>query len=127
MESITNVASVSSLRRKRARADRIKRRLAVRFTCDGTDAFRSGYTTNVSETGLFVRTHRPPKLGSVVALSLVVRGGRHINVQVVVARLEVPPPQFRSFVASGFGAKFVNGALSMTELELSAPALERQG
>lgn len=113
-------------RTKRPRAERIKRRLAVRFTCTGTETqLRSGYTTDISESGLFVHTLRPPALGTQISIGLVLRGGQEIKVRAVVARLVVPPPQFARLIQSGFGARFAGGGLSLTELELSAPALER--
>ena len=116
----------TNTRQRMDRAARIKRRLAVRFTHAASTMQYSGYTTDISETGVFIQTLRPPRLGTELDLGLVLRGGREVRVRAVVARLVVPPPQFQRMLPSGFGARFLVAGLSLSELEHSAPALERQ-
>lgn len=102
---------------RRARAVRVKRRLAVHFVDTVTKAARrGGYTVDISETGVFVQTQRPPTPGTAIELQVMLKSGRELVIYAVVARLVVPPRQFVHALPSGFGARFTSAVPALAEL-----------
>lgn len=119
-----DVAVMQGRPRTSTRAPRFRRRLAVRFRCEG--ASRPGFTLNVSQSGALIVTQRPPPLGSVVDLEIVLRDGCRSRVRALVARLELPPAPLRRLVPSHVGMHFLDEVPSFASLTESRPALERR-
>ena len=91
----------------------------------GDGASRHGFTLNVSTTGALVVMQRPPTLGSVVDLEIVLRDGCRSQVRAVVARLDVPPVALRRMVPSHVGVHFLDEVPSLVTIQQSRPAVER--
>lgn len=69
-----------------SRRKRYKKRLQVRFWRDGEEHFHSGYTTNVSMTGMFVATNTPVKPNERVKVEIIDEdGSRFLHGEVVHA------------------------------------------
>lgn len=69
-----------------SRRKRYKKRLQVRFWRDGDDHPHSGYTTNVSMTGMFVATNTPVRPNERVKVEIIDEdGSRYVHGEVVHA------------------------------------------
>ena len=98
---------------------RTLRRVQVRFSIDGDEKVRHGFTKNLSLSGALVTTGEPPRRGSVVRMELV---GKE-RTSVVYARVvhaHRMPPELRRFAESAMGVHFMQTA------ELVAPFLPEE-
>lgn len=84
-------------------APRKKKRLIVDF--DTTQARTTGFTHDVSRSGLFVRTIRIPKIGKMLKAILHLPDGKQLPVEGMVVRSYRVPATLRSLVPSGFGLR----------------------
>lgn len=65
----------------------------------------TGFTHDISPTGIFIRTTHIPDNGELVTLELLVRSGWKLRLRGTVVRSFRVPPNLRRFVASGFGVR----------------------
>lgn len=72
---------------------------------DTTDAKTTGFTHDLSRSGLFVRTIRIPKIGKILKAILHLPDGKHLPVEGMVVRSYRAPGTLRSLVPSGFGLR----------------------
>jgi hypothetical protein len=63
---------------------RLKRRLLVQFTHDGAD--RTGFTRDISHTGLFIKSVSIPPIGQPLTVTVTLPDGRHIALPGKVVR-----------------------------------------
>jgi hypothetical protein len=95
---------------------RIKRRLIVKF--GEKDLSQSGFTADVSATGLFIVAASIPKLDTRLHLQLFVEAERYLLFEGEVRRHKLVPPELRTLERSGFGVhlltprEVLNSALS---------------
>jgi hypothetical protein len=82
---------------------RRKCRYLVEWQKDG--AVCTGFTHDISPTGIFVRTTFIPDNGESVTLRLLVRDGRKVRLRGTVVRSYRVPANLRRYVASGFGVR----------------------
>lgn len=87
------------MRQKRS-FERKKRRLLVEFTIDGTHY--SGFTNDVSPTGIFVRSSRLPDLDQALAVTLHLPEGKHLVLRGKVVRSIRVPATLSRVIPSGF-------------------------
>jgi Tfp pilus assembly protein PilZ len=99
---------------EKRRHRRHARRLKVRFGV--TDLEQSGFTGDVSATGLFVVTGAQPKIGSRIHVEVTLMDQQKLYLEAVVARLTVVAPELRQIMKGGFGARFLTGAELMGEM-----------
>jgi Tfp pilus assembly protein PilZ len=99
----------------RRRARRIARRLKVSFTDLSSGEHYVGYSTNISETGLFLASSHLLKVGSRVRLE-VASADRTIVLEGAVARLSRVPAQLRSLQNVGMGICFIQVAELVKEV-----------
>jgi Tfp pilus assembly protein PilZ len=95
---------------------RTLRRVQVRFSIDGEEKVRHGFTKNLSLTGALVTTADPPRRGSVVRMEMVGKERTSIVYGRVVHAHRMPP-ELRRFAESAMGVHFLQTA------ELIAPFL----
>lgn len=79
---------------------RKKRRFLVEFHLQGSNC--TGFTYDMSPTGIFVRSIRLPKPGSYVTANLHLSAGRRISVRGRVVRSHRVPAELARLVPSGF-------------------------
>ena len=84
--------------------DRTKRRVLVRFGDDVSS--RTGFTRNVSETGIFVQTNQVSRPGSMIHVELEFPEGR-FEMWARVAWAKKVPPQLAHILDCGMGLQFV--------------------
>jgi hypothetical protein len=96
---------------------RIKRRLLVQFHHDGAD--RTGFSRDLSHTGLFIKSTSIPQIGESLSLKVTLPDGRHIVLPGKVVRgvrasglLGVDTGGF-SFQLSGYVEAYVNYVMSL--------------
>ena len=65
----------------------------------------TGFTLDISPTGLFVRTTYIPENGESVTIHLLVRAGKKLRLRGTVVRSYRVPASLRHYVASGFGIR----------------------
>lgn len=94
------------------------RRLKVRFGEKGTNPIfsHSGFTNDVSATGLFVVTGQRPKLGTRMHLEVTLPGELPLFIEGVVTRQVLVPPELRQVVRAGFGIRYLQGQELIAEL-----------
>ena len=80
--------------------ERKKRRLLVEFTLDATH--HSGFTHDVSPTGIFVRSSRLPDLGTPIALNVHLPDGKRVILRGKVVRSFRVPAALSRVIPSGF-------------------------
>jgi hypothetical protein len=90
------------MKEKRA-SPRRRLRMIVNFEVAGWRT--TGITHDVSRTGLFVRTIRIPRIGSMVTLNVHLAEGREIELSGKVMRSYSAPGTLRFVVPSGFGIR----------------------
>ena len=93
------------MRQKRT-FERKKRRLLVEFTID--DTHYSGFTNDVSPTGIFVRSSRLPDLGKPIAVTLHLPEGKHVVVRGKVIRSVRVPATLSRVIPSGFAMQVLD-------------------
>lgn len=109
---------------EKRRSKRHARRLKVRFGDATVAGFPySGFTNDVSSTGLFIVAGHSLTPGTRVHAEVTLPGERPLYIEAVVTRQAVVPPELRQVVRSGFGARFLTGVELMAELvpALAAP------
>lgn len=94
------------------------RRLKVRFGEKGTQPgfSHSGFTHDVSATGLFVVTGQRPKLRARMHLEVTLAGEQPLYLEGVVTRHVLVPPELRQVLTAGFGVRLLRGPELMGEL-----------
>lgn len=65
----------------------------------------TGFTHDISPTGIFIRTMHIPENGEAVTIRLLVRAGKKLRLRGTVVRSYNVPSSLRRYVASGFGVK----------------------
>lgn len=90
---------------ERRQAKRSAQRLQVRFWDSADPEPRSGYTINVSPTGLFVGTNRPLPPGRKVRLSIAV-DEREVTLDGLVVHAARVSPLLQRLRPSGMGVRF---------------------
>jgi len=84
--------------------NRAKRRLMCRFGVDKTD--RTGFTMNLSETGVFIKTNSVFKPGTTLRLELIFPE-RTFEMWGRVMRAKKVPPQLAHVLECGMGVYFL--------------------
>lgn len=85
---------------------RLGRRLRVRFRASGGHDFHVGYTTNISQTGMFVATIRPLKPGT--EIDVEVSDKKHpVQLHAVVIHARKVPAMWQRIRPSGMGIRFL--------------------
>jgi hypothetical protein len=84
-------------------SNRRKRRFFVEWQKD--DSVCTGFTQDISPTGMFVRSTHIPEPGLNVSLELQLPEGRRHRVRGTVVRCDRVPANLSRFVASGFGVR----------------------
>jgi Tfp pilus assembly protein PilZ len=84
-------------------SNRRKRRYLVEWRKD--DYVCTGFTENISPTGIFVRSTHIPKLGGTVSLKLLLPEGEKLRVRGTVVRSYLAPANLRRFIPSGYGVR----------------------
>lgn len=79
---------------------RQKRRLLVEFTFDGV--VRTGFSRDVSQTGLFVQSRFVPSIGQPLTVTIKLPGGPHVALQGKVVRGYHTAGALASFDPGGF-------------------------
>lgn len=92
-------------RDERRRSKRQRRRLGVRFWSDGMEG--SGFTADISNTGLMIETTTPLEIGQRFHLELALPDARSFLAEGVVVRKKVYPRQAASIFKPGVGVRFV--------------------
>ncbi len=99
---------------EKRRTRRYSRRLRVRF---GPGEFaHSGFTSDVSATGMFVVTSAPVSIGNRLHVEVIVEEDQRLFFEGVVARLTIVPSELRQVVKGGFGLRFLTGPELMSEM-----------
>jgi PilZ domain len=65
----------------------------------------TGFTLDISPTGVFIRTTYIPDNGEAVTIYLLVRAGKKLRLRGTVVRSYRVPANLRRYVASGFGLR----------------------
>ncbi len=109
---------------ERRREPRFARRLQVHFWKHGDDTVYSGFTANISTTGMFIGTASPVKPGSRVRIE-VIDEAHGFAVEGVVAHAARVSPLLQKLKTSGMGVRF----LPVSELvaTLVPPSRPRRG
>jgi len=82
-------------------SNRRKRRYLVEWQKD--DYVCTGFTQDISPTGIFVRSAHIPELGLTVSLKLLLPEGQKLRVRGTVVRSYLAPANLRRYIASGYG------------------------
>ena len=90
---------------ERRQAKRKARRVQVKFWDSADEEPRSGYTINVSPTGLFVGTNRPLPPGRKVRLSISL-DERELSLKGTVVHAARVSPLLQRLRPSGMGVRF---------------------
>jgi hypothetical protein len=97
---------------------RIRRRLMVKY--GERDLAQSGFTGDVSTTGLFIIAASLPRLDARLHLQLFVEPERFLFFEGEVRRHKVVPPELRTVERGGFGVRL------LSPREALAPALDQE-
>ena len=84
-------------------SDRRKRRYLVEWQND--DYVCTGFTENISPTGIFVRSTHIPDLGATVSLKILLPERGRLRVRGTVVRSYLAPANLRQFIPSGYGVR----------------------
>ena len=84
-------------------APRRKKRIVVDF--ETTQAKTTGFTHDLSRTGLFIRTIRIPRIGKILRAMLHLPDGSHIPIEGTVVRSFRAPSMLRTVLPAGFALK----------------------
>jgi Tfp pilus assembly protein PilZ len=104
---------------------RLKRRLVVKF--GERDLSQSGFTADVSPTGLFVVASSIPRLDTRLHLQLFVTPEQSLFFEGEVRRHKLVPPELRTLERSGFGVRLLSPRellCSVMGQELNLPRFE---
>jgi hypothetical protein len=83
---------------------RKRRRFLVEFEAEGIK--HTGFTHDMSTSGLFVCTIRTPKPGTVLSMTLHLSKDRDVDLSGVVVRSFRGPAALATVMPSGFGVRF---------------------
>ena len=109
-----STSRTKSMDRRKSR--RWPRQLDIRFWArEGEDKPHRAVASNVSLTGIFVRTSAVFKAGTRIRLE-VLYGGRSFMTEVVVARAIKTPSHFQTVKPSGMGMRFMSSEELVREL-----------
>lgn len=97
-------------RRNRRYAKRFKVRFGVK------DLALTGFTNDVSATGMFVVTTTQMAIGQRVHVEVLLDGDEKLYFEGAVARLTLVAPELRQIMKGGFGLRFLMGAELMGEM-----------
>jgi hypothetical protein len=84
-------------------APRRKKRIVVDF--ETTEVKTTGFTNDLSRTGMFIRTIRIPAIGAILHAVLHLPGGKHLPIQGTVVRSFRAPSILRTVLPAGFAMK----------------------
>jgi hypothetical protein len=82
---------------------RRKRRYLVEWQNDGYVC--TGFTQDISPTGIFVRSTHIPDVGQTVSIELLLPGREKLQIRGTVVRSYRVPQNLRRFIPSGFGIR----------------------
>ncbi|MBX7100736.1 MAG: hypothetical protein K1X89_23690 [Myxococcaceae bacterium] len=99
---------------EKRRHRRYAKRFRVRY--GETQLDKTGFSGDVSATGLFVMTNHQPKLGTRMHVEVGVEGDKVLYLEAVVARLAIVAPELRGVMKGGFGMRYLTGAELMAEM-----------
>lgn len=99
---------------EKRRTRRYSKRLKVRF--GATEFTSSGFTSDVSATGMFVSTAVNLAIGQRVHVEVTMDEKHKLYFEGAVARLTVVAPELRQIVKGGFGLRFLSGAEVVAEM-----------
>ncbi len=99
---------------ERRRSKRRRRRLGVRFWNDEVEG--SGFTRDISNTGLMIETTTPVDIGGRIHLELKLPDGEPYYAEGLVVRKKVYPRQAASLFKPGLGVKFVGMSEAIREV-----------
>ena len=85
---------------------RKKRRFLVEFSLQGTSC--TGFSHDVSASGIFVRSVRLPDLGTNLTLSVHLPGGKRFMVRCKVVRTRKVPGNLSTLLPSGFAVRITS-------------------
>lgn len=94
---------------------RLQRRFKVQFRPVGELQSYVGFSTNVSETGMFVSTPRPLRPGTEVDVE-VVKGDDTLRLDAVVIHARKVPAMWQRIRPSGMGIRFLEPAEKVATL-----------
>ncbi len=97
-------------RRNRRHSKRFKVRFGVK------DLTSSGFTNDVSSTGMFVVTTSLLSIGERVHVEVTLDDENKLYFEGAVARLTMVAPELRTIMKGGFGLRFLSGAEMMGEM-----------
>ncbi len=69
------------------------------------DSLCTGFTNDVSPTGIFIRSMYIPKIGRTLTMQLLLPGGGKLRLRGTVVRSQRVPQNLRGVVPSGFGVR----------------------
>jgi hypothetical protein len=87
----------------RSLTSRKKRRYLIEW--QENDSLCTGFTQDVSPTGLFVRSSYIPRVGSALVITLLSPGGGKLRLRGTVVRTQRVPQNLRGVLPSGFGVR----------------------
>ncbi len=93
---------------------RYSKRFKVRFGVKELSA--TGFTNDISATGMFVVTTAMMSLGSRVHVEVTMDANEKLFFEGAVARLTLVAPELRQIMKGGFGLRFLTGAELMGEM-----------
>lgn len=91
--------------KERRKSRRYGRRLQVRFGEAGFD--HTGFTQDVSATGMFVVSAKLPELGRRVHLQVQVTPSQQVHFEGMVQRHRQSPRALQAYAKNGFGVRFL--------------------
>jgi hypothetical protein len=84
-------------------SNRRKRRYLVEW--QKGDYVCTGFTQDISPTGIFVRSTHIPEVGAAVSFQLLLPAGQKLHLSGKVVRTYRVPDNLRLYIASGFGIR----------------------
>ena len=84
-------------------SNRRKRRYPVDWQM--ADSGCTGFTQDISPTGMFVRSSQVPDVGRTVALKVLLPEGQRLRVRGTVVRAYHAPSNLGKFIPNGFGVR----------------------
>ncbi len=84
-------------------SNRRKRRYVVEWKAN--DYVCTGFTQDVSPTGIFIRSTHIPEVGQIVSLKILLPGRQKLWVRGTVVRSYLAPANLRQFIPSGYGIR----------------------
>ena len=87
-------------------SNRRKRRYLVEW--QKGDYVCTGFTQDISPTGIFVRSTHIPDVGATIAFQLLLPGGPKLRMRATVVRTYRVPQNLRLYIASGFGVRLID-------------------